>query len=420
MKGLLRDHDTRHLLGAQWLAQISDGLVQASFANVLILEPEGTVGRILGVSALTLLPYSLIAPFMGVFVDRWRRRSVLIGTNIARAVLLTGLAIVARLTSNELPLYAGLLALLGLGRLFLTTKGAVLPFVLHEHNLLKGNSLSGGGGMIAALLGGVIGIGSVAALDTANTFFVAASLYVLSSLVAKRITHPMGHPVSTRGSFADEMKKVLYDMRAGVREVSRNTAARLPLIGVFVVRVAAMVAAIAAIIVIKDNFPDAGDRFGRLSSSALALGAAGVGAFVGALIAPLLNRRFDEPRLMLGGFALAGIGISAVGGVPEIWAVLVLVFLGGLGGFIAKVAVDAQLQRALPDGFRGRGFAIYDVLYNLATVVAALTLLTAGGLDLRLFLIGVGIACLAAATALAIALARAGLLPDAKDHQPSL
>jgi hypothetical protein len=409
MKELLADRDTRLLLGSQWVTQIADGLVQASFANVLILEPEGTISRILGVSALTLLPYSLIAPFMGVFVDRWRRRNVLIGTSTARVLLLLVLSVVAHLTSGDVPLYIGLLGLLGLGRLYLTTKGAVLPFVLHEKHLLQGNSLSGGGGMIAALVGGVLGIGAIAAVDTANTFLVGAGLYASAGSIASRISHTMGHPRKQRGSLRAELLRIWQELIDGMRAIWSRAGARLPLLGVFIVRVAAMVAAVTAIIIIKDHFPDSGDRFGRLSSSALALGTAGIGAFVGALVAPRLGRRFSEPALMLIGFVMAGAGILALGGVAEIWAVLLLTFFGGLGGFIAKVAVDSQVQQALPDDYRGRGFAVYDILYNLATVAAAVLLLFSESGSLRAFCAGLGVTILLFALALGHAMKQAGL-----------
>ncbi len=406
MKQLLADPDTRALLIAQWTAQVADGLVQASFANELILEPEGTVGRILAVSALTLLPYSLIAPFMGVFVDRWRRRNVLIGTNLARMVVLGVIAIVAHITEADLPLYIGLLVLLGLGRLFLTTKGAVLPVVLREKHLLQGNSLSGGGGMIAALLGGVIGIGAVAAIDTANSLIIGSFLYGISAYVAARISHPMGHALHAPERFGEAVARVWRELKAGIREVSGRAAARLPLAGVFVVRVAAMISAISAILIIKSEFDD----LGRLSSSALALGAAGLGAFIGALVAPALGRRHNEPKLMMIGFFLAGAGIASLGGISALPAVLGLTLLGGFGGFIAKVAVDAQVQRALPDEFRGRGFAVYDILYNLATVVAALLLLGAEDTSLRTFSVALGLMIFLFAYGLMRAMRSAGLL----------
>ena len=66
------------LLASQGSSQLADGIAQATLASVLVLEPLGqdTPGRILAVSTLTLLPYSLLSPFLGVFIDRWPRRGL--------------------------------------------------------------------------------------------------------------------------------------------------------------------------------------------------------------------------------------------------------------------------------------------------------------------------------------------------------
>lgn len=413
------DRDARLLLGAQWIAQAADGIVQAALAEKLILEPEATGSRLLAITALTLVPYSFFAPFLGVFVDRWARRSVLVYTNIGRGALLVIMALIVRSASTDAPLYVGLLLLLGIGRLFLTAKGAALPRVFHEHHLLEGNSLSGGGGMIAALTGGVLGVASVGVLETATTLGIAAGAYLLSSLLAAKLMDPLAHEL-TDLDIGRHLKVVWRDLKLGLHEVGRRAQARLPLVGIFVVRTIAMVAAFSAIVIIKEEFPEVGGRGERLAASALALGAAGVGAFLGAVIAPALRRRWPEPHLMLGGFVLAGLGIALLGGIQSIPAVLGLTFLGGLGGFIAKVSVDTLLQAALPDDFRGRGFAIYDVIYNLASVGAAALVLFAED-DLRIFLIAAGSVTLAFAWLLDRAMRAAGLF-DARvgPNGPSL
>lgn len=412
MKGLLRDHDTRMLLGSQWVEQAADGLMQAAFANVLILEPDGAPTRILAVSALTLVPYSIIAPFMGVFVDRWRRRRILVVTSMVRAVLLGIAAIVVMSNTSDVVLYAFLLVLLGLGRLFLTTKGAVLPVVLHEEHLLRGNALSGGGGMIASLVGAVLGIGAVSVMDTGGALAIGAVGYVLAAFVAARISDPLAHGLRRDEPLREDIKRVAAELAEGGREIWRRAAVRIPLTGVFAARTTSMVAAISAILVIKRAFPDAGDDFGRLSSSALALGAAGVGAFIAALAAPAVGKRLDEGRIMLLGFTISALGITTLGGIESIPAILALTFIGGLGGFLAKVSVDALVQRSLPDDFRGRGFAVYDILYNLATVVAALAIVGAERGSFRVFLSATGVIALLFASVLRTSLKGAGLLPE--------
>ena len=248
------------------------------------------------------MPYSLIGPFTGVFVDRWSRRGLLIWTNVCRAGLLVSLPLWSGALPGDAAPYAGVLLLMGLGRLFLTTKGAALPVLVHEEALLRANSISSGGGMVAALVGGAAGIGVVALWAPPAAYVTSGLLYGVASLVAISIRDPMVHARLHSGHLAAGLRRVGLELRSGMVEVWRRDSARLPLLGIFILRVTAMFVAIAAILVIKRDFPEAGDRFGRLSASGIALGAAGIGAFIGAVTAPFLGRRISKPGLLLLGF----------------------------------------------------------------------------------------------------------------------
>ena len=412
IRELLREGDFRLLLTAQFLAQAADGLAQAALADALVLgEPlsQGTPGQVLRLFAVTLIPYSLIGPFSGVFVDRWPRRALMSWANLLRGGMLVTIPLWARAFGENEALYTASLLLLAFGRLFLTTKGAALPSLLHEHHLLQGNALSGGGGMIAALTGGAIGIAAVGFLSPTNTFALGGLLYLGASAVSTRISDPLAHPHPPSESLREQTARILAELVEGLQAIWAHIEVRLPLIGIFVVRTVGIFVAISAVLVIKTEFP-VDERFGQLSSSALALGAAGVGAFVGAATAPIVGHRFTNAGLILLGFVVSGAGIVVLGGVVDIRAVLALTFLGGYGGFVSKVATDAQVQQALPDEMRGRAFALYDILYNLASVAAAMVMVAFGGVDLRILLVATGVVTLIAAGALAHLLSRAGLL----------
>jgi MFS family permease len=402
----------RLLLGAQLVAQAADGMAQAGFAEALLLDPgaQDTAERILAVFALTLVPYSLLAPFLGVFVDRWDRRLLLVGTNIARAVVLLGLPTWSPALPGDAALYAAVLVLLGLGRLFLTTKGAVLPIVLEEHHLLRGNAISGGGGMIAALLGGVAGLGVTALAPPWTVFIAAGLLYAVSAVVARRISLGPTPRAGDDGSLGRAARRVASELVMGLAEVWRQTRARLALAGIFLLRSAVMLTAVAAILVIKQRYPDAGDRFGRLSAGALALGVSSVGAFLGAISVAWFGRRLSNARLILFGFLVAGTGIAALGGIADLRAVVGLTAVGGYGAYVAKIATDAEVQEALPDRFRGRAFALYDILYNLASVCAASVVFAASEASLRSVFTSAGLLTLALAALLGRSMRRADML----------
>jgi len=409
VRHLLAERDFALLLAAQFLAQAADGLAQAAFADALILEPlqSGTPTRVLQLFAITLLPYSLIGPFMGVLVDRWPRRGIMVWTNVARGVVLVTFVGWSRLVPGEL--YIATLTLLGLGRLFLATKGASLPVLVHDHHLLSANALSGGGGMVSALAGGVVGVIAVGVVGLTTTFTLAGIVYGAAALLARRIDNPLAHPHRPLERFGEAARRIAGELWEGLVEISRRAEARVPLIAVFLLRTVGMFVAISAILVIKEEFAGEAERFGRLSISAIALGAAGVGAFLGALTSPAVGRRLHRGGLILLGFVVSGLGIVVLGGVKNIFAVIALTLLGGYGGFVTKIAVDASVQEALPDEYRGRAFALYDILYNLASVAAggAMVLLTPLSLRPRLMLSGVF--ALACAALLAPLLTKAGL-----------
>ena len=408
---LLEQRDFRVLLGAQGLSQAADGIAQAAFTYELVIEPfrQGTPGKILALFVLTLLPYSVLSPFMGVFVDRWPRRGLLIWTNIARAAALITLPLWSRMVPGDTELLGCLLAVLALGRLFLTTKGALLPAVLQDKHLLRGNALSAGGGMIAALAGGVIGVLLAGSAPTSTPYIFAGLFYAGAAWLSGRLSNPFAHAHVRAVRFIEAVGTILRELVEGLRAIWERPRARLPLIGIFIVRTIGMFVAIAAIIVIKDIYPQADDS-GKLSSSALALGAAGAGAFSAALLASFFGGRVSRPRLILAGFIISGVGIVTLGGIIDVYAVLALTFVGGLGTFLTKVAVDAEVQDALPDDMRGRAFALYDILYNLASICAGVLMVTFQDVAFRPLLIGAGIGTLVVTAGMLAAMRRAELL----------
>ena len=412
------ERDFRVLLGSQFLAQAADGIAQAAFYGVLVLaDPldQGTPGQILGLFAITLLPYSLISPFLGVFVDRWSRRTMMVVTNVARAVLLLSLPLWSRAVSGDTELFIGILALLGLGRLFLTTKGAVLPAVVHEHDLLEANSISGGGGMLCALLGGVIGLVLVAVISADTVFFIAGGAYAFAAWVAGRLSAPFSHAHAHAARMSRAIAEIGGELRQGIREIWQRSAVRLPLVSIFLLRTVGMFIAIAAILLIKKEFPDAGDQVGRLSASGLALGAAGAGAFLAAVTAPMLGHRWNKPQLIVLGYVVSGAGITVLGGVQHLAAVLTLTVIGGFGTFVSKVATDAQVQEALPDELRGRAFALYDILYNVASVAAGAVMVAAAGAPIRITLLVTGVVTLLLALTFGYLMRGAGLFESRGD-----
>lgn len=72
--------------------------------------------------------------------------------------------------------------------------------------------------------------------------------------------------------------------------------------------------------------------------------------------------------------ALLGAGTLVFGGLVSVAGFAAMLFIGFFAFFLGKVSADTIVQQAMPDDFRGRAFALFDIAYNLGFIVPALVL----------------------------------------------
>src|SRR3954453_21519925 len=84
----------RWLFGTRLVSQTADGVFQASLASAVFFNPDHQTDPRQAAAGFVvlLLPYSLVSPFAGVFLDRWRRQRVLVRANALRAVFVIATA----------------------------------------------------------------------------------------------------------------------------------------------------------------------------------------------------------------------------------------------------------------------------------------------------------------------------------------
>ena len=120
--------DFRVLLAARFASQIAEGVCLAVIFNAVVFLPESqsTVRGFAVATALSLLPFALLEPFAGVFVDRWPRRPILVALPLVRAAA----ALLALPGIGGGAVYAGALIVFSANRLFQATTAAVIPRVV--------------------------------------------------------------------------------------------------------------------------------------------------------------------------------------------------------------------------------------------------------------------------------------------------
>src|SRR5690606_26377296 len=116
---------------------------------------------------------------------------------------------------------------------------------------------------------------------------------------------------------------------------------------------------------------DPRDAAAGMATFGFLLGVSLAGNGLAILVTPLAHERMSVPTWIV---VCLGIGVVSQGllvASPAFSVVVVAAVLLGLSVQGAKIAVDTIVQRDTHDDFRGRAFALYDVLYNAAFVGAA-------------------------------------------------
>src|SRR3954470_5046369 len=170
---LLGRPDFRRLLATRLLAQFGDGVFQAVLAGTVLFNPQRAADPVDVAAgfAILLLPYSLVGPFAGVWLDRWSRRSVLLRANLVRAVLVAVVAVLVAGGVGGTPFYAAGLAVFSVNRFVLAALAASLPHTTATSTLVSANAVSTTSGSVATVIGGAAAIGLLAVAGAGNAAF---------------------------------------------------------------------------------------------------------------------------------------------------------------------------------------------------------------------------------------------------------
>ena len=353
------------LVGGQCLGQLADGLAQITFAQFVLFDVArgATPARIAAVLAVTLLPFSLVGPVAGIWIDRWDRRRTLIGVSALRILLaVAGIAIV---TARSTPAaFVGMLLLLSSSRFVLAAKGAALPRTVARDDLVTGNAVSSLGGMTASFIGAVGG-SLIVGWSTPTGFLLAASLYAAAAVVFTRLPDVGGRQ---QVALLSQLLRLASEFADGVRAAASVAAIRWPLVAVAAHRLL-LGAGFVVLVLIADS------RYQlRISGYGVALAATGIAALAGTLAAPPLARRYSAEVLVPAAFLPAAAGAYVGGLFPSLVVLVCCVSAVAFAFQVLKIATDALVGGNTPDVVRGRVFAVYDVLYNVAFVAAGLVM----------------------------------------------
>jgi MFS family permease len=367
------------ILTVRWTGQFTDGLFQSALASFVLFSPERAPNAVSAALAFSvvLLPYSLIGPYVGTFLDRYSRQRIIRNCNYLRAI---DLLVIAWLVSNGetgIVLTLFVLFAFGINRLILAGLSAGLPLLVKKEELIAANALAVTGGTIWVVIGGGVGIAVKNFVDkTYGTDFADSVVIILAVLgflsaalscyrLKKNEIGPLPHEIP-------EENKGFKEILEGLKILRRHPDALRGIFAVGMQRSGITALTLMALLLERNTFNDPANPDAGLAGFGRALAIAGIGIGLGAVISPYGVLKFGRHKWMrILMFACIPPLLIYAFSVNEI-TMIGSAFFVGLCGQGIKVTNDALVQSKINDEFRGRVFAFYDVAVNAGIVIGAI------------------------------------------------
>jgi Na+/melibiose symporter-like transporter len=387
--GLWRHRDFMRLWSGQTISVFGSLTTRLALPFTAVVYLNASPLQVALVTTSDVLAGICFALFAGVWVDRLRRRPIMIAADIGRALIIGSVPLAAVLGGLRIEQLYAVAFLAGiLTTFFDVAYQSYLPTLIETEELVEGNSKLAasasvaefGSFSIAGWLVQLITAPGAMAVDAVSFIFSAASLRAI------RTPEPPPSPVEDRRS-------VVHEALEGMRVAWRDPRLRA-LIGSRMAMAAAsgMFGSVFVLFVTRDLGFSPGVQ-------GLIYGVGGVTSLGGAAMADWCRRRFGAGGAMMGGLVLGGIGVLIILGAPGITAVTAALLvaqqiISDPGWTVYEINQISLRQAIAPPAVLGRVSAAERFGGMLAMLVASVIAGVLGSIVGVRFVLALGSACM--------------------------
>ncbi|MCV7014133.1 MFS transporter [Mycolicibacterium madagascariense] len=364
----------RRLLELRAASSFGDGLFQGGLVGALLFNPDRATSpwEIAGSFAVLYLPYSLLGPFAGALLDRWDRRTVLIGANLARLLLMIVVAVLIASSAGAPWILLGSLVVNGFTRFVTSGLSAGLPHVVPREQVLTMNSVATAVSAATLFFGAVFmlvprwAFGAGDSGSAAALFMAAAPVALAWFLSVRFAPHVLGPDDSSRAVHGSVFYAVATGWGYGLRTAFVVPSVAATLSGVIAHRVVFGINTLLVLVIVRHT---GSANVAGLGVAVLFAASTGLGSFLANFLTPVVVRRwsrFATVNVALG--AAAALQLAAVG--LDLPIMMACGFLLGAAGQVVKLCGDSAMQLDVDDALRGHVFTVQDSLFWVAFVAS--------------------------------------------------
>lgn len=346
------------------------------------LRPDDSPLVLAGLALLYCLPFLVVAPVAGAFVDRWSRKRTLVLCDVLRAGVVVLMPLVYT-AAGLVPLLGMVASVVVLTLFFNVAKMAIVPDLVPPHDLLAANAISSVLSRLASLAGIVAGGAIVGASvwerlgwpGYAVGFYLDAFTFTVSVATLSMLTTRPPLAAGTSGTHLGR-RLLRHDARE-VLELVRGDPRVL-----FALAASALLGAIAgAMYVTLVVLLQTRTAWGT-TGVGLVLGIVAAGIVVGSTLVGRMGGGWPKPRIAVAAFVTIAVAIASFASPFDFALHGPMALIAGTAIGPLMVALDTTLHEALPEHARGRVFSARDIVLNVAfgltAAVTGLSIFVAG------------------------------------------
>lgn len=360
IREVLQLRPVRRLWMAQIISVFGDFLAIFAVLSYVSFNLHASAAQVTGISVSFMIPFALIGPVAGVFVDRWNVKRTMIASDLIRAALAVALVFAASIGQ----VYIILFLLSAVSAFFVPAQTVTLRTIVPREGLLAANSLVQQAFQVMrifspALAGAMVGwfgASSCYYVDTVS-FIVSASL--IGTLVIARV------PV-TPSKDSHPLKSVVNDLMAGVKFIFTHAT-----ISFVILAMAAGMFAISCFgpliaVYVRDELQANALWFGIINAMI------GVGMIVGTLIMTRFAQKVSKTHLALWGLLTMGAFVVVLAAFKSILAASISMLGVGVGVVFVFVSAQTLMQGLTPMELIGRVSSSVMSVLSIAQLIGLL------------------------------------------------
>jgi MFS family permease len=357
IREVLKLKPVRRLWVAQVVSVFGDFLAIFAVLSYVSFNLHASAAQVTLISVSFMIPFALIGPVAGVFVDRWNVKRTMIASDLIRAALALALAFAGSLWQ----IYAILFLLSTVSTFFVPAQSVTLRTIVPREGLLAANALVQQAFQVMRIISPALAGAMVAWFGASSCYYLDTLSFIFSASVIATLVIAREPVVPAKGSHP--LKSVLNDLLAGVKFIFTH-----PTISFVILAMAAGMFAVSCFgpliaVYVRDELQATSLAFGIINSLI------GVGMIIGTLVISRFAKEVSKTHLALWGLFTMGAFVVVLAAFKTIAAASAGMLGLGIGVIFVIVSAQTIMQGQTPMEMVGRVSSSFMAVLSIAQLV---------------------------------------------------